>query len=910
MGFSIGGTGYLGTGTGSTGATSDFWAYDPAANTWTRKADFGGSPRYLAVGFSIGGTGYLGTGYNNGTYYNDFWAFTTTPAITSFTPPSGPAGTSVTLTGTNLTGTTGVRFNGTAATAFAAVNATTVTATVPPGAATGAVTLATPDGVAASTLAPVLRLQAAGGSGGDHTVFLDQVELLDATGAVVSGGVANGSFETGAPAGDFTYNPTTVTPWTFAGNAALSTTASAYAPPPPPDGTAHLALLPGQGPYVEQTLALAAGTYRVRFQLAQRQCCTSPYDLGVQVSVNGVPLGALLVNPGGGYVQVVSAPFSVSNAGAFTVIPPPVLTAVAPTPGGLGQSITLTGTGLGSPTALFINGANALNNILSNSGTSLVVRVPATAAASGNVSITTAGGTATLAFAVMAPPGNALAFDGANDYLRPAGTLPATGEFTLEAWVNPAALSNQFSALVLSDDFPAGAMHCQFYNNQLGFTLNGNSPTDVVSAVALPLGRWAHVAVVYSASARTVRFYLNGAVVTTGTYATAGALSATAYGVGAWLSGGSPQRAFNGKLDELRLYAAALTQAQVQADMRSTAAAVPASLALALNFDQGTPATASTGDNAGLTTLYDLSANATPATLANFALTSGNTTSNYVASYALVVPTATPSTNRSATGFTANWTAPAYGTATSYLLDVSTTPDFAAPIAGSPFATTATSYALTGLNPTSPYYYRVRALNSALAQPDQGAYSNAQGQATPLPVELSAFTATAEGPAAVRLAWATASEKNSAAFEVERSLDGAAFARLATVAAAGTSSAPRSYGFMDYQLPARLPTLYYRLKQVDADGTVAYSPVRTVALAGKAANAGLALFPNPARPGAATLTGAAPGTAVTVCDTLGRSVASATADASGTAVLALPAGLPTGVYAVRAGAQAVRLTVE
>ena len=41
-----------------------------------------------------------------------------------------------------------------------------------------------------------------------------------------------------------------------------------------------------------------------------------------------------------------------------------------------------------------------------------------------------------------------------------------------------------------------------------------------------------------------------------------------------------------------------------------------------------------------------------------------------------------------------------------------------------------------------------------------------QLNALPLPVVLMAFTATAEGPAAVRLAWATASEKNSAAFEV------------------------------------------------------------------------------------------------------------------------------------------------
>ena len=95
---------------------------------------------------------------------------------------------------------------------------------------------------------------------------------------------------------------------------------------------------------------------------------------------------------------------------------------------------------------------------------------------------------------------------------------------------------------------------------------------------------------------------------------------------------------------------------------------------------------------------------------------------------------------------------------------------------------------------------------------------------------------------------------------------------------------------------------------MDQDGTFSYSPVRTVALTGAAA--GLALYPNPAPGGAATLTGAQPGAVVTVYDALGRPVTSATADASGTAALVLAAGTPAGVYVVRAGSKAVRLTVE
>ena len=178
--------------------------------------------------------------------------------------------------------------------------------------------------------------------------------------------------------------------------------------------------------------------------------------------------------------------------------------------------------------------------------------------------------------------------------------------------------------------------------------------------------------------------------------------------------------------------------------------------------------------------------------------------------------------------------------------------------------------------------------------------------ANPLPVELAAFTATALNHA-VLLKWSTASEKNTAHFDVERSPDGTAFVRLGTVAAAGTSTAPREYALTDAQLPAGITTLYYRLKQVDQDGSFNYSPVRSVRLSEAAE--GLALYPNPAT-ARTTLTGTQPGALVQVFDALGRVVAAATANATGTAALALPAGLATGVYVVRTGNKALRLSVE
>lgn len=175
----------------------------------------------------------------------------------------------------------------------------------------------------------------------------------------------------------------------------------------------------------------------------------------------------------------------------------------------------------------------------------------------------------------------------------------------------------------------------------------------------------------------------------------------------------------------------------------------------------------------------------------------------------------------------------------------------------------------------------------------------------PLPVVLVSFTAEVQGAAAL-LRWATASERNNDHFEVEASTDGQTFRRIDQVAGHGSSAQAHEYQLVDPAIAHyAVSVLYYRLRQVDLDGTFSYSPVRTVAVP---ALAGLALFPNPTH-GTATLTGTQPGAAVVVIDAVGRLVASFTADAQGTAALELPTFLTSGVYVVRTGSSALRLTV-
>ncbi len=70
-GFNIGNMGYMGTGIVSGIHQQDFWEFNPATNVWTQKANFGGAARFSANGFSIGNKGYIGMGIG----YSDFWEY-------------------------------------------------------------------------------------------------------------------------------------------------------------------------------------------------------------------------------------------------------------------------------------------------------------------------------------------------------------------------------------------------------------------------------------------------------------------------------------------------------------------------------------------------------------------------------------------------------------------------------------------------------------------------------------------------------------------------------------------------------------------------------------------------------------------------------------------------------------------
>lgn len=111
-----------------------------------------------------------------------------------------------------------------------------------------------------------------------------------------------------------------------------------------------------------------------------------------------------------------------------------------------------------------------------------------------------------------------------------------------------------------------------------------------------------------------------------------------------------------------------------------------------------------------------------------------------------------------------------------------------------------------------------------------------------LPVELISFTGSST-TYKVTLQWKTASELNNDHFEIERSADGKIFTKIGTVQGNGTTKTLSQYTFTDTK---PLPEIsYYRLKQVDYDGTAQYSKIISIKSKELSENTELQAYPNP-----------------------------------------------------------------
>jgi hypothetical protein len=354
------------------------WIYTRSGGVWTQQGSklvgtgaVGNARQGFSVSISADGNTAIVGGYRDNSSTGAAWVFIppATPTITSFTPTSAGAGTQITITGTNLTGTSAITLGGTSVASFTVVSATTISAVVGTG-STGALSLVTPGGtttlsgftfISAPTITSFTPTSA--GSGATITIIGTN---FNSTSAITLGGTSVASFTV------------------------LSST----------------------------TISAVVGTGST---------------------------GALsLVTPGG-----------TATLAGFTFIAAPTITSFTPTSAGSGATITIIGTNFNSTSAITLGGTSVASFLVLSSTT---VTAVVGSGATGAVSLTTAGGTASLSgfvYISSAPAINSLSIvtcSGSSFTLTPVngvnGSIPSG---TTYSWSLPSFTGTVTGGLSASD---------------------------------------------------------------------------------------------------------------------------------------------------------------------------------------------------------------------------------------------------------------------------------------------------------------------------------------------------------------------------------------------------------------------------------------------------------------------------
>ncbi|HOJ08345.1 MAG: S8 family serine peptidase [Ignavibacteriota bacterium] len=114
-----------------------------------------------------------------------------------------------------------------------------------------------------------------------------------------------------------------------------------------------------------------------------------------------------------------------------------------------------------------------------------------------------------------------------------------------------------------------------------------------------------------------------------------------------------------------------------------------------------------------------------------------------------------------------------------------------------------------------------------------------------IPVELTFFTASSIGNS-VNLIWNTATELNNSGFEIQRKSNNSEWNNIGFIAGFGTATDPKSYSFIDNNL--KVGSYSYRLKQIDFDGSFAYSHIVNVEITAPLQFSLEQNYPNPFNP--------------------------------------------------------------
>jgi len=328
-------------------------------------------------------------------------------------------------------------------------------------------------------------------------------------------------------------------------------------------------------------------------------------------------------------------------------------------------------------------------------------------------------------------PGNSLNFNGNNNFITTniSQRQSSVPNVTWEAWIKPTRVNFGLRQQIISTDV-AGyirSVGIEANTNQYMVYCNGDL---WLTNIPVDLNVYQHIAVVYDGS-NNIYFYKNGALAATRGIAQGADNIANNITIGGNANYGTYSEYFQGDIDEVRIWNVARTASQIQANCLAPINTATTGLVAYYNFDKGTAG----GTNTSITTLDDKTTNGNNGNLNNFTLT--GTGSNWVESYAMVVPVNLSTSNITTSGFTANWSAPEVGVVTNYLLDVATDTLFANMVngySGLSVPSTSTSQAITGLASGTKYFFRIRADKTSVTGTGAIFYSNAVTTLLALPV--------------------------------------------------------------------------------------------------------------------------------------------------------------------------------
>ena len=168
--------------------------------------------------------------------------------------------------------------------------------------------------------------------------------------------------------------------------------------------------------------------------------------------------------------------------------------------------------------------------------------------------------------------GSALSFNGSSNRvnINDANSLDLTTGMTLEAWVYPTVLSG-WRTIILKEISGGLAYALYAYDNAprpAAYINTGGNDLSVAGTSSIPLNAWAHLATTYDGA--TLRLFVNGSQV--GSKAISGAIrvSTSPLRIGGNAIWGEY---FSGRIDEVRIYNRALSQAEIQSDMNAAVSA-------------------------------------------------------------------------------------------------------------------------------------------------------------------------------------------------------------------------------------------------------------------------------------------------------------------------------------------------